>query len=564
MDRTLATIAALLLIGTSVASTASAGTVEGFIDAESPIQLNGSVTTNVADPTLWIRNPDLDEVAAPLLLHTDELTVTHKVLEFRSVQAENPVRNVTVEPPQDDTEIETYTVENATIEISALGPHSDVLIASGTEGALLATAGGANVDAAVQARPDGVLVRDGYREMYNMTTGDERPFSYKYERSRELVALAGAESTRLSGSAEAYVWDAHVLIRNRTDTIASYDTGAEIQSRYGGTVQEEHYEYVTFEIDGLEALLSTGAFRTQLMAPALRTHVDGAAKLVEPSGTLQAPDGLYTTTDRSAVRIAGEMNLTFTPASTGGTDSRITMGLTGQLSAISVPLVETDGSSISPATVAAAGAGGATVLGLAGWYLASAKGATLAVPLARRREEDNEEEQAATAPDPGDPGELLFDPDRFTLYHLVRSRVGLSAEECREMTGIEDTNEQLALLADHGLLDEMTEEPRRYCVPGTVGEARMDRIAFLRRPAAKRLAELLTVHGLTPEARLVERARATEGPLSPDRVPDLVHAFVDAGLAYREAGEEGYVVDPTDELFTCLERMGEAAVPKVS
>lgn len=561
--------ALLLLASTLAVDAASARTVEGFVEADAPIPLQGDLQTELIDPTVWIRDADPIEPTDPLILHTDRAVVHRLMLDTRTTHAETPVEDFTFEAPQDGVSEESYAVENVTIEITALGPTADVLLGPIPGKTLIASSQGTTTEGQVNVLPDGLRVFDGYREMHGF---DQRPvtgmengsaFDYRYEVNRSLIELARVPTVHLAGSATSYVWDAHVLIRNETSTIARYQTGYQTEESQTGTSQREHYEYLTFELDGLEASVPTGSGEATVLADGVHLGLDGTVQLDHPSGPLRAQEGLYRTSQRPTVDLSGNLSLAMTSSPEAVTPPRVTAEISGTVDETNLELIEAP-ASFSTTDVVTVSAGGATVLGLAAWYTFSAKGAGLAIPLLGRARHERETDEGTVAPAPDEPGQLLFDPDRFSLYHLIRSRVGLSAEECREISGIQDTDRHLELLVDHGLLQVMAQAPRRYCLPGAVDPEQAERIAFLRRPEARRLSELLAVHGLTPEDRLMERASKTEGPLEPGRVPELVQAFTSVGLAYREPGEDGYVIDPTDALFDTLERMGESAVPNVS
>lgn len=562
----------LILAGAAISSSAAARSVEGFIEAESPTSLQGDLQAHVNDPTLLVKNPELHDRTSPIVLRVGELTVNRTWFEVQTARADTPIQPVTLELPSNESGSQTYTVENATVEITGIGGSADVLVHPVRSGPLVAGVSGTADQAEAGARLDGLQVIDGYRKMHprnsNGTESRDGPpsFAYSYEIEKDLISLGSAPQIDLAGDAGAYIWDAHVLIRNRTETIASYQTGYRTTSGNQGTTQEEHYEYVTLEMSDLNATLSPDGLETSLLSGGLQIGLDGSAHLIDPTGSLSSDEGLYRSQSEGNATVEGNLSLTLTPAGEEHGVPRLSIGFGGTLSETDLRLVE-DAPLLSTNEVIAASAGGATVLGLAALYVASAKGASLTLPLlgaARGREEAEEETAADEATIPEAPNELLFDPDRFTLYHLVRSRVGLSADECEELTGISDAQTQLDLLAEHDLLEVMAVSPRRYCVPGSVDQRMAERIAFLRRPEAKRLGELLAMHGLTPEDRLIDRARRTEGPLKPRRVRELVQEFVRVGLAYREPSDGAHVVDPTDELFTCFERMGEGAVPKVS
>lgn len=560
MGRRLALLGLLVLLAAPAAApAASASSVEGVIHAGVPATLDGTLETAATHGTLWVTNEERGQLIRPMVLHADSVQVTHKVLEYNSVHAE-PV-NITVESPPSRTQTETFTVENATIILSALGHRADVLFGPSDEATYVARAHGSGT-ASISADTDGIEVLDGYRERNNIDgeKQNENEFSYRYEISQPLVTLENSPTVELKGAAHGYVWDAHVLVRNQTETIASYETGAEIRSSNEGATKEQHYEYVTFRFEDLNATLEPRGVRDRLFASGVSVDLDGSVAMRKPSGTLSTEDGQYRTDGLQSLTMNGNVSLAVSPS--GQLDRpRLAVGVEGDVSSITAPLLPQGESLVSTESVVA-GAGGATLIGLAVWYVASAKGASMAIPLvaSRRSEEDGNEEE--TRPD--EPSELLFDPDRFTLYHLIRSRVGLSADEARELTGIDDAGEQLDLLAEHDLLDVLAEGPRRYCMPGSVDPGTAEQIAFLRDPVAQRVGELLAVHGLIPEDQLAERVRRTESAAAAERVPDLVQSFVERGLAYREAGEDGYVVDPTDRLFDCFDRMGIGAVPKVS
>lgn len=559
----------LLLVGLAIAAgltmapAATADTVDGVLDVRPPVLLNGTLQSVLSDPTVLIQDPAPSQQQTPLILEAENVTVTHKVYEFRRAEAENPVRDVRVVSPNDEHSNETYRVENATIEITALGTDADVLLGPGQDGALRATLD-ATGDAAIVPEAEGVRVLDGYREKHGFSEDQgQTPFAYEYIVNRSLVALDEAPPMRLSGAAHGYVWDAHVLVRNQTETIATYDTGETRTSSTEGVSSQHRFEYVTIEARGAEATLQPTLGPVQVLQRGASVDVDGAVELRDPEGSLADATGLYETSALDRAWLSGNLSVTMTPAAgAAGAPSRVDVGLKGDLDATNAPYSSQEEDGLSP-TVVAAGAGGATVLGVAAWYALSAKGASLAVVGTVKRRED-ETSPAVPVQEADRPGDLLFDPDRFSLYHLVRERPGLSPSECRDVTGIEEAGEQLEMLAGADLLGVLDEDPPRYFVPGTVPEEHVEEIAFLRQPRARRMGELLAVHGLTPETRLAERARRSHGALSADQVADLVHAFVEHGLAYREASEEGFVVDPTDKLFACLEAIGEGAVPEVS
>jgi hypothetical protein len=73
------------------------------------------------------------------------------------------------------------------------------------------------------------------------------------------------------------------------------------------------------------------------------------------------------------------------------------------------------------------------------------------------------------------------------------------------------------------------------------------------------VARLLALHGLTPETLLEERASKAADPVRAKQLRVMVPQLVEMGLVRRERGEEGYVLDPTEELFACLKLMGEFA-----
>lgn len=560
MGRRLALLGLLtLLAAPAVAPAASASPVEGVVQAGAPATVDGNLEMSPTQGTLWVTNEDGGQLIRPMVLHASQVQVTHKVLEIDSVHADTV--NVSLESPQSQTQSETFTVENATVVVSALGHRTDIVFGPTDEREYVARAQGQGTGL-IGAESDGIEVIDGYRERNNIR-GDqenENEFSYRYQIQEPLVSTENSPTVELAGPAQGYVWDAHVLIRNDTDTIASYETGAEIRSSNQGTTKEEHYEYVTFRFEELNATLQPRGVRDRLLSSHADLDVDGSVALRNPSGTLATTDGQYRTDGLQSLTMDGNVSLSVSPSGQGN-GPPMSVGIDGDVSSITAPLLPQGESIVSTESVVA-GAGGATLIGLAVWYMASAKGASMAIPLVASRRSEEEDREKETRPD--EPSELLFDPDRFTLYHLIRSRVGLSADEARDLTGIDKAGEQLDLLAEHGLLEILSEDPRRYCMPGSVNPGTAEQIAFLRDPAAQRVGELLAVHGLIPEDQLAERVRRTETAAAAARVPDLVQSFVERGLAYREAGEDGYVVDPTDRLFDCFDRMGIGAVPKVS
>lgn len=545
--------------------TASAEPVDGILDARPPALLNGSLSSTLSDPTVLIQDPGPAQQENPLILEADNVTVTHEVYSFRTVEAENPVRDLRVESPDPEHSSETYRVENATIEVTALGTDADVLLGPGEAGPLRASFTD-DGEAAIVPQPEGIEVLDGYRESRGYEADErETEFAYEYIVNRSLVALDETPPMGLTGAIHGYMWDAHVLVRNQTETIATYDTGESRASSTGGASEEHRFEYVTIEAEDAETTLRPTLGPVQVLQRGASVDVDGTVELRDSKGSLSADSGAYETSELDTVRMTGNLSVTATPATgTAGTDSRLDVAVDGDLTSTNAPHIVQGDEGVST-TAVAAGAGGATLLGLAAWYAASVKGASVAVVGAvQRREDEDASAPVVTVPEADEPGDLLFDPDRFSLYHLVRERPGLSPDECQDVTGIEDARGHLATLAEAGLLGVLDDRPPRYFVPGTVPEEHVEEIAFLRQPEARRLGELLAVHGLTPETRLAERARRSHGTLSADQVPDLVHEFVDHGLAYRETSEDGFVVDPTDELFECLEALGEGSVPEVS
>ncbi len=551
------------LVPLTLAATAAAEPIEGILEADAPATLDGHLETQIADPTVLLTDLDAPTQAPPLVLKADKATITNKQYDVSTVTASNPVQDYSFETPAPGYDSESYIAENVTIEITPVGTQADFLLSPTSPGVLQAAVNGTANAAQVNAYPDGVRVLDGHREHHNFTQsdeGDER-FHYNYSIDRPLVSLKHAPSFDVWGHADGYAWDAHVLVRNQTGTIASYETGMESTSTADGTLREEHYEYVTFALQGLQAEIPAQVPGLKLMERGFQMSLDGTLGLEGPGGSLSASEGVYNADSTHRANLDGSFSLTLMPSPDAQRPHGLSLGLNGEVDETTLPMIDT-ASRVPTEAVVAASAGGVTVLGVALWYALSAKGASLALVGAVRTPQRDEEALVAT--DVEDPGELLHDPDRFTLYHLVRSRVGLSAEECRELTGIGEAPVHLRLLARHGLLETIAEDPQRYTVPGLVAPEDADRIAFLRRPGPRQLAELLAMHGLTPEDRLLERVEARPDPPAKKDVPKLLEAFTDKGLVYREPGEDGRVVDPTDRLLSCLDQMGEGNIPQIS
>lgn len=540
--------------------TVSADPAEGFLAADPPLQLSGELSTNLADPSILVRASPDGPPQSLVVISAAQATIERVTLDTHSRQladAPEPVGPLVVEEPRpsDGVSRETITLQNVTLELSAFGQDSVVLLAPSESQGLLVDIGASTDASYVSVHPEGLEVIDGYRTMYNLHEHDS-PFNYTYTRQGPLIGLEESPVVTATGGAQGYVWGAHVVVRNESSILASYDTGAEIEESDGMRARSEHYEYLVLDLEGIETTLASEGLGTELVAPGMRMSLDGMARVPSAEGTITADDGVYRADDQGPVSMIGNVSLSLTPR--GSPADRLSIGLDGTLSQVSIPLTPNGAGNalLTQEGLVAVGAG-STILGLAAWYAISAKGAGLAI-LARPSSREEDGEEVVVTPGAAGlerPSELLFDPDRFTLYHLIRSQPGLSAKQCADTTGIREAGSELDRLVDHGLLTLLDENPRRYALPGAIPEHLRSHVAFLRRPRAGHLAQLLAVRGLTPVARLEELARATQGPLRGADISRLVEAFVNRGLAYREDGELGVVVDPTERLFECLDRM---------
>jgi len=549
----------LLALGLTIPSAAVAtGTdIDGFLQANGPVQLDGNLTHTGTSETVWLSTPDNETVNATVSYHADTLRITRLELDIQAVDdSQTPL---TVYPPGEKVTRSVDFFENVTFEVEEFGPTADFLVFS-ADGAPFHTAiEGDDTSTTVEREGGGLDIQDGYRERNNFTDQGSDEFFWDYKRPGPIVHAATGPEIQLGGAAESYVWDTTVRVFDENGTQARYETGAEIRRSQDGTVRDEHYEYLLVEARGLEADIEPTGLDGGLYAEAMDFNLDGEATLQDASGSLTGDDTTYQADDARQSKLVGDLDLTLTPQA--NRVGHLTVDVDGQLEASTLTPVS-QGALLDDTSTLAVGAGSATAIGVAVWYMLGAKGLTLAFPAARTRPHGDERDVAPANVDR--PRDLLFDPDRFALYHLVRSRPGLTADTCRETTGIGPAREHLDLLVEHGLLDAIDHEPRRYALPGAIDEEEADLISFLRQRGALDLAEVLTVHGLVPEDKLKQRLAQAAADVDQDTADALIEGFVERDLAYREPGEGGDVVDPRDRLFTLLERMGESEVPRVS
>lgn len=549
------------LLAASLTSAASATrSVDGFLQAGSPIQMQGVLSHEGGGQTLWMQSGPAG-TDATLNVSAAQINVTAVTLEIRSAHTPGPL-NFTARAPGDGVSREEVDASNATLEIEDVQPTADVLFYPQSADPLISSVDRVNTSATVRTDPDGFMVRDGFRESTNANDSGRGDFDWSHNAPGPLIQVDGLPEVSLAGHSSLYVWGVNATLQNETGVIQRFETGSETQSQNGGAVQYERYTYLLVEARGLSGTLDLDPVDADLYGSAVSLALDGTARIPQPEGTLTTDDGSLHAPGHEAEVLTGDLVFDATPSAQGSGDG-ITLGVRGTVTETSIPVRTPDGVS-NTGTVAAA-AGGATALGLAAWYAVSVKGVSLAsVPLVGRRVQRERPEPAAPDVEVEQPGDLLFDPDRFALYHLVRSRPGLSAQTCRETAGVPGAGEQLELMVDHGLLEVVSDEPRRYMLPGSLDDEEASKVVLLREPGAQRVAELLAVHGLAPEQRLLNRAEAADAPIDAEGARDLLERFVEHGLAYREDGPDGIVADSTDELHQLLERMGETSVPRVS
>lgn len=567
----------VLLLMLAAAPQASAATADGFVQGDPPMHLEGTITGRALDPALHITNPDLGVPDRPVTIWFDELVLTQRTYDVQVVESEVPVVGypVTYEPPSEGSAERTYTFENVTVEISAIGQDADVLLATDETGGLAVSFTELDGQAQAQTNATGLIVQDGYRKNVGEQRGGvPNSFLYEFNMTGPVVSLEDLHAFKLSGPSEGYIWDAHIQIRNETGELASFTAGYRSEEDMTDSRRSEHYEYVLLDGEGLDAEVLPGGLSSALVAPALGLDLVGRATVQDATGSFSAGDDLFRADHEQVAHLDGNLTLDLTPtqpstaARTSAEDPRLTVSLAGELTEVSLTPVAED--PLIPGGAVAVTAGGATVVGLAAaWYVFGAKGASLGALLARpRREEDQtppSEGHEVSEESHGDvavtelerPGDLLFDPDRFTLYHLIGSQTGLTAGQARQETGIEHADEALELLADHGLLAPMTEDPKRYCLPGQVTETQARQIAFLHQDHVLQVAKVLAMHGLMPEDRLVDRVTKAKDALARHEVRRILAKLVRHDLAIRETGEDGPVVDPAHALYECLELVGQ-------
>lgn len=552
----------LALVLLSVPALADEGQpVDGFLQADPPLVASGEVTHGDAGQTLWIQRGQAD--AQPVVnVSAGQVTVTSVTLEVRSAHSPGPL-NFTATAPDDGVERETTVVENATLSLEAFDASADVLFYPTPRFPFVTAFEASNGTAVAKTDEDGFRVQDGFREYYNPEHNSSEEFDWEYAEAGPLIQIESPPGVELTGGFQGYIWGADVTLANETETIATYDAGAERQSRQEGVVRYERYTYLLVEARNVRGEVPSEGLQTGLYGSAVGLDVDGTAQFSAAKGTLTTDDGSYHVAQPQRTQLTGNLSLDLTPNPEAASDG-LTVGVDGTVDDTTLPFRSS--SPLTDTSTVAAAAGGATVAGLAAaWYLASAKGLTFAaVPLVGKRRSRSKGSQATPDVDVDEPGDLLFDPDRFALYHLVRSRPGLSADACRETAGVPDAADQLDLLVDHGLLEVVAEDPRRYMLPGSLDEEEAARVSLLREPGAQRVAEVLAVHGLAPEERILDRIEATDTPVTREEAQELIERLVEQSLAYRERGPDGVVVDSTDHLHDLLDRMGENSVPRIS
>ncbi|MDX1611896.1 MAG: hypothetical protein R3185_05965, partial [Candidatus Thermoplasmatota archaeon] len=464
-------------------------------------------------------------------------------------------------PPTGEVRESTYEVQDGAMEVSALGREADLLLAPVSRGDLKVDARRAQGELRLDLLPDGHRVVDGFQKTHGeREAGMASRFSFVHEVEGALVQAEGAERVHVAGDALAYLWDAHIQLRDESGVVESFQTGLEVRSGIDGTITQERYTYILVEIDGLTTTLHPGLTRLTLQAPALAVGLDGGALLPRAVGSLEGETARYEAPGTQDVDLTGNLTLDVapTPRPTGDprtvrttpAPDRLAVHVDGELRSVNLAAIETGPDLRGPAV--AASAGGVTLLGLAAaWYAMGAKGASLAI-LASRRREGEEEQEAASV----DPAELLFDSERFTLYHLIRSNPGLTASTCKARTGIRSADQALELLAMHGLLEASDRQPQRFWVPGSLPADQLEDVLFLRDDQVLAVARLLVLHGLTPVGDLVARARDAEPGIPERRTRAILSQLIARDLVIEEPGQHGWVVDPSPTLHERLERMG--------
>lgn len=542
-------LSALLLVGIPLAG-AAGDQVEGLLEAEGTVSLVGDAESTVPDPVLWMDAPDATQ-SAPLTFEAQSATVTYKELTIETVHAETPLTEYRFALPQ-QVETEERTHEDVSVTLSSFGPETQVFVEPGAKG-LVAKMETLDSTSNLGGLPEGLRVVDGYTDMFEEDDADTDPeFHYENRIDRGLTWFNQPSNLTVQGSMHNYIWDTTIKVHNETSTFQTYTTGREEQTNHDGQQKKVRFSYVLLELEGVTFNWTDPSSGLKVLAPGINLDLEGSMHMDNPHGTLTSTDGLYRAAGLQKATLEGAFSIDARPGTTPATGPTVTLGLEGPVEGTNIPLIE-DQEGLTTSSVVA-GAGGLTVLGIALWYVVSGKVAALSLIGAVR----SPKKQAIPvgASEIEDPQELLHDPDRFTLYHLIRSRIGLSAEDCASLTGIEDAGQHLDILAAYGLLSTLEGAPDRYMVPGHVEPERQERIALLREPGAKRLASLLAVSGLTPERTLLERVQAIEDPIPIKQTTQLLDRFEKRGLVYREPSEGGRVVDPTTTLLDCLERMG--------
>lgn len=542
-------LSALLLAGVPLAG-AAGDHVEGLLEAEGAVSLVGDIESTVPDPVLWMDAPDATQTV-PLTLEAESATVTYKELTIETVHAETPVTEYRFALPQ-QVETEERTHEDISIKLSSFGLDTQIFVGPGPKG-LVANMETLDSTSNVGGLPEGLRVVDGYTDMFEEDDADTDPeFYYENRIDRGLTWFNQPSNLTVQGSMHSYIWDTTIEVHNETSTFQTYTTGRDERTDHDGQVKEVRFSYVLLELEGVTFSWTDPSPELEVLAPGINLDLDGRLHMDNPHGTLTSTDGLYRAAGLQEATLEGAFSIDARPGTAPATDPTVTLGLEGPVDGTNIPLIE-DQEGLATSSVVA-GAGGLTVLGIALWYVVSGKVAALSLIGAVRS--PKEETVAVGARDIEDPQELLHDPDRFTLYHLIRSRIGLSAGDCASLTGIEDPGHHLDILATYGLLSTLEGAPDRYMVPGHVGPERQERIALLREPGATRLASLLAVSGLTPERTLLERVQAIDEPVPREQATRLLDRFEERALVYREPSEGGRVVDPTTTLLDCLDRMG--------
>ncbi len=540
--------ALLLLVAAPMAGGAGEH-VDGVLEAEGLAQLAGTIEATVPDPVLWLHTPESIQTA-PLTLEAEAAVVTYKELRIETVFLETPVNDYRVALPQ-QVETEETTHENITITLSSLGPYAEVLVEPGDQG-LVANLETTEETSNLGAFPDGLHVVDAYTDIYEEGDDHTDPeFRYENRINRGLTWFNQPSNVTVQGSMTSYLWDTTVEVYNETSTFHTYNTGREERTTQEGTMEEVIFSYVLLDLEGVRASWANPPPSLKTLAPGVNLDLEGTLHLDNPHGTLSSTDGLYRSAGVPQGAIEGTFTIDARPGAPLNAQPTLTLGIHGLVAETNLPLIETD-DGLSASSVVA-GAGGLTVLGVALWYVVSGKVAALGLVGAIRP--PKQETVDSVAMNIEDPQELLRDPDRFALYHLLRERIGLSAGECANLTGIEEPRSHLELMVSYGLLSRLEDAPDRYMIPGHVSTERQAQILTLREPDAERLGTLIATNGLTPESMIVQRAQTIDNPLPADRVKELLDEFEERGLIYREPSDGGRVVDPTRTLHECLDRM---------